>query len=273
MARLAKKHYEDKDKINIGFEPVSRQQEEFMESRAKHKLLIGGYGSGKTYPAIHETLLCAYDNQGHQIAILRNTWDSLVENVEKEFIEIATDVGAIKSWDKTRHDLILTCDTTICFRPLSMSRAQLKVLYICMFFIDDPDVNRHKETISFLFSRLRNRHVKAKYFQSIICANYEGHDWLWQTYMRGKKQGGNGKFAYWICPTTSNPTLPEDFVEDLEAMHSERWMQRFVYCNIDQSYTGLVYDEFNPTVHCKDLQWCIDDNSLTKILSLYVCVS
>lgn len=264
--------------------PVNNHQAEFHASKAQHKLLIGGYGSGKTYPSIHESIFMCFDNPGHEFLVCRNTWDSLTENVEKEFLQVCEQAGVVKEWNKTKHDLVLICDTTVRFRPLTMARAQFKGLNICGFFLDDPDVHRHKETISFLFSRLRNSpRAKAKYFKTIITANYEGHNWLWQTYMRNRDPGGDDKFAYWICPTKDNPELPEGFIEDLKAVHSESWIKRFVECDLD-SYSGLIYDEFRPDVHEADLSWieAIDNegnyeddraDGLTRILACDVGVT
>jgi len=263
-------------KLNVDFtyyNPINAQQAEFHSSQSRHKCLMGGYGSGKTYPAIHESLFHCYKNDNHEYLIARNTWDSLVENVERETIQIAEKAGAIKKWEKTRHDLTLHNNTTIRFRPLNMSRAQFKGLNICGFYIDDPDVHRHKETISFLYSRLRNSpNSDAIKFQTIITANYEGHNWLWQTYMRGREQGGDDTFSYWICPTESNPTLPENFVEDLAAIHSPSWIDRFVHCKLD-SYSGLIYDEYQPKVHDADLRWCFKDKDLVKVMAVDVGIT
>lgn len=255
------------------YKPINDQQKEFHESKSRHKLLLGGYGSGKTYPAIHETFFCCLDNPGNQFLVARNTWESLNENVEREMIEIGNKVGIIKEFNKTKHDLVLINDTAIRFRPLSLSRAQLKGLNICGFFIDDPDVNRFKETISFLYTRLRNTPVvKTNYFQTIITGNYEGHNWLWQQYIRGRDEGGDDTFAYWIIPTGNNPTLPENFIEDLEKIHSQAWMDRFVFCKMD-SYAGLVYDEYDFNIHDKDLRWCEEDKDLIKILAIDVGIT
>ena len=256
------------------FTPINRQQKEFIQSTARHKLLIGGYGAGKTYPAIHAALFTCFDNPGHEYLVLKNTWDSLTDDIEQEVLRVVEETHAIKEWDKTAHNLILQSDTVIRFRPLSLGRTKFKGYNICGFLCDDPNVRMHKDVIGFLFTRLRNPpNVAAKYFETIITANYEGHDWLWQTYMRNRAEGGNDKFAYWIIPTNDNPTLSEDFVDDLATIHSESWMKRFVYCDVEHSYTGLVYDEYDHRVHEKDLSWCAKDENLIKIMTIDVGVS
>ena len=193
--------------------------------KAKNKLLIGAYRSGKTYPSIHEALFICSDNPGHEFGVFRNTQQSLETNVQKDFLTVAENAGCVKKngWKKSSGDLTLWNGTVVRFRPLSISRAQAKGMNLCGFLIDDPDVTRYKEMISFLFTRLTDPPgVKANYFETIICANYEGHDWLWQTYMRRRLPGGDGMFAYWFCKTQDNPTLSPDYIEIQKSLHKSK---------------------------------------------------
>jgi len=257
------------DEVIVDFSyymPINKKQEEFHKSNAMHKLLIGAYRSGKTYPAIHEAFFVCYDNSNHEFLVARNTWDSLTENIEKDMLRISERANAHKKWDKSKHDLYLHNGTVIRFRPLTMTRAQFKGMNLCGFLIDDPDVDKYKEVISFLYTRLTNPpNIKANYFETIICANYEGHNWLWQQYMRRRPEGGDGMFAYWIMKTEDNPTILPDYIKTLAAIHSRAWMDRYVYAKID-AYSGLVYDEYNPQYHDADLSWCFNDNNLIKVL-------
>jgi len=256
------------------YKPLNRKQAEFHASKAIHKLLIGGYRAGKTYPAIHEAFfLCLYDNPNHEFLVARNTWDSLKENIMKDMLRISDRAGAHTKFDKSNADLYLKSGTVIRFRPLTLTREQFKGMNLCGFLIDDPDVERFKEVISFLFTRLTNPpNVKANRFETIICANYEGHNWLWKTYIRGRKEGGDDVFAYWLLQTIDNPTLPPDYIKTLEAIHSRAWMERYVYTRLD-SYSGLIYDEYNPQIHNEDLSFCFYDNNLIKIMAIDVGIT
>lgn len=248
------------------YKPINDKQQQFHDSKAMHKLLIGGYRGGKTYPAMHEVFfICADQPPGSEFGVFRNTWDTLEDNVEKDMLKIAESANAIKQWKKTKHDLVLWNGVTIKFRPLSLDRKQLKGMNMCGFFIDDPDTFAYRDVISFLFTRLTNPPgVKASYFATIVCANYEGHDWLWKTYIKGREEGGDGTFAWWQLQTTDNNTLDERYIETLESVHSKSWMDRFVYGKLD-SYTGLVYDEYDPQLHDADLSWCRRSAELIKI--------
>lgn len=218
-------------------------------------------------------------------------------------IRIAEHAGIIKKWTPSTHDLYLINDHHIMFRSLGMERKNFKGMHLCQFFIDDPDVNKNQDTISFLYSRLRNPpHVTTDSkgepvrFQSIITANWEGRNWLWKNYMRDPKTGGNkaeggdghdtvlipdpnkpgktkpvysGK-AYWMCPTGDNKMLPENYITDLAVSHSQEWMDRYVYCLDVAKHSGLIYYDFNAAVHHKSADEVADIEGLNHILAIDV---
>lgn len=253
------------------YSAINEKQAEFHKSISQNKLLIGGVGAGKTMPGIYESLFICRDNPGHNFAVFRNTWDSLEKNLERPFLEVAAKGSCFdpKDWSATKHILRLYNGTTIYFLPLGIDVEQIKGLNVCGFFIDDPDVYRFKNVITFMYTRMRDSATtKANYFESIICANWEGKNWLWQQYMRRKPEGGNGLFSYWVCPTQGNPTLPDGFVELQAATHSPEWVNRYVKCDLSSIFSGLVYNEYEPRIHQKDLSWIRTDKgkNLIKIL-------
>ncbi len=253
------------------YKPINEIQRHFHLSQARHRLLIGGYGGGKTFPAIVEAFMHILKNPRHEYLVARNTWDSLEQNIEVEMLEMAEMAGAIKKWDKTKHDLYLWNDHKCMFRPLSISRAQLKGMHLCGFLLDDPDEIEYWQIIGFLFSRLRNKFVKASSFRTIITANWEGYFGLWRTYMKDKDPGQWAKddpYAYWLVSTEDNPTLPDHYVTDLAKIHSEAWMDRYVYMRNLDRYSGLVFPEFGRH-NFDDLSWCNDPEKtkdMTKIM-------
>ena len=242
--------------INLSYySPINQEQREFHASKATHKLLIGGFGSGKTYPAIHEAIFHCIDNPDHQFYMFKNTWDFVEEHLLEDVKKISDDCGLSKGWNQEKKNLTLYNGCVIKFRPLTLGKKKFKGINCCGFLIDDPDIARYSELIAFLYSRLRNTpHAIANRFQTMITANLEGRDWLYLTFMKDKKSGkdrapgGDDKFSYWICPTDHNPTLPESYIADLEEIHSEEWMNRYVWCKMD-SFIGRIYPSFDRILH------------------------
>ena len=272
--------------------PVNRQQEEFHASKARHKLLIGGYGGGKSYPAIHEFTFHCLENPGHHSVIMRNTWKDLEDQSWNDCIDIWEPAGIIKRkthkpGDKLEVEFIN--GHLVMFKPLSSKRDNIKGYHVCQYYIDDPNVDRYHDIISFMMSRLRNPpHVKATRFQSIITANWEGRNWLWKTYMSGRNEGGDGEDiievygpdgdkkmapsgkAYWMCPTTDNPTLSENYIEDMAASHSKEWMDRFVFCKDVSKHSGLIYYMFDLGVHHRPREEVLKKEGLIFCLAVDV---
>lgn len=257
------------------YHPINEKQEQFHKSSARHKLLIGGYSGGKTYPAMHESIFHALRNNGHEFLVSRNTWDTLEDNVMRDMISMAERTGAMLEFQRTKKNLVLRNNCTIYFRPLTLQRKDFKGMHLCGFFLDDPNVDRFQDTISFLYSRHRNPEdpsVKADKFISIITANWEGRNWLWQKFMNEKEEGKehNG-FAYWLVRTTDNSTLGEHYLETLKEIHSEAWMDRYVYMKNLESFSGLVYPELERNIHHTDCSHCRGKaNDLLKIMAVDV---
>jgi len=270
--------------------PNNWRQAEFHSSSARHKLLVGGYGSGKTYPTIHDFLFHCLQNPGHEALACRNTWDTLEDELQDDILKICRQAGIIKKFisERGKNALILPNDCTIMFRPLTLKRANFKGLHICAFYIDDPDVERHWDTIGFLRSRLRNPpDAKATCFKSYITANWEGRNQLWKHYIRGRKEGGDGKdiitlrdgseaessIAYWICPTGDNPALPKTYISDQAAVHSAAWMDRYIYCTDLSSNIGLIYHSFDRKIHHMSREEILAKPELMKILAIDVGIT
>lgn len=290
------------DTIERGFpnyRPITKNQEEFHASSAKHKLLIGGYGSGKTYPTYHEGYLHAFQNPNHQSLFARNTWNDLDDQMVEDMLRIAKEANIIDRWIPSKYDLYLINGHHIMFRSLGMDRKNFKGMNLCQFVLDDPDVNKFQDVISFLYTRLRNPpHIRADKFQSIITSNWEGRNWLWKNYMRDPQTGGlkapggdgtdlveipspkpgkpnNTKWvqsnkAYWMCPTSDNKMLPKGYIDDLALNHSPEWMDRYVYCVDVKRHSGLIYYDFDPMKHHMDKEEILNLKNLVHILAIDV---
>lgn len=248
------------------YKPINWKQEEFHKSKALNKALVGGMGAGKTMPGIYEAYFVCEANPGHRFYVLKNTWDLVRSSIKDEMIQVGKKCNCIKTINKD-DSITLYNNTNIIFRPLTINRQQMKGWNCCGYLVDDPNVWRFQNVLGFLPTRLRDTPTaKANYYETIILCNWEGRDWIWQTYMRGRDMGGDGRHAYWIISTDENPTLPKDFIPNLEAIHSKEWMDRYVYCKTDNVYAGLVYPEVIPDIHYQDLSFCFKNKKLTKIM-------
>lgn len=258
-----------------GYRPINEEQEQYHNSTARHKLLVGGVGSGKTYSAIHDSYFHCYANPGHNYLVCRNTWDLLEDGLIDEYLEVGKSCGAIKDFEKSKSNIILHNDLKMMFRPLSIGKKDFKGMHLCGFHIDDPNTQRFYDDISFLWTRLRNPpNVFASSFKSTITANWEGRDWLWKTFIKDREQGvDNDGYAYWILSSDKNPTLPKTFISDMATIHSKEWMDRYIYMKNLNVNIGLIYHMFDPAIHhmsTKEMLERLSKKCLAKIRAIDV---
>jgi phage terminase large subunit len=258
------------------YAPINAFQEEFHQCQAPHRAMIGGFSAGKTYPMMHEIIRHCLENPKHNYAIFRDTWDVVIDNIQKEFVSLCQGYGLVKDWRSSSNTLVLINECTILFLPLELDISKFKGMCLCGFAMDDVDTSKYADKIGMLYSRLRDRPgVKATSFRTLFAANYEGEDWIINTFaMRNgkfKPQGEWSKedpYAYWFPPTTANTTLSEDYIPTLAKIHSQEWMDRYVYMKNLERHSGLVYPEFNMSVHVQDLSKCADPEHAKEFIKI-----
>jgi phage terminase large subunit len=253
---------------------------DFHKSECPHRLLIGGVGSGKSYAGYHELIFKAIQIPNHISVIWRNTWDTVVNISEKEFVTLVEGYGLIKGgrdkgFSVGEHEVVLVNGHRILFRPLTLSIDQIKGMNFCYFLVDDADVRKYTEVLGYLFTRLRNTaNAVSDKFGSIWLANYEGKDWLVEQFCYdGGRKKAEGEwteerpFCHWMPPTDCNKKhLPKDYITLLASTHTEDWMNRHVYMKDIVEYSNLVYADYSEK-NTKDLSFCLQrDPRLIKIL-------
>ena len=236
------------------YHPNSPKQAAFHASQCPHRLLIGGMGSGKTYPAIHESLFHALQNPGHNFGVFKNTWDHLEKSIQGEFLDICYAYGLVESFNKDEHKLVLPNRCNIYFLPMTLTEQQMKGFNFCGMLFDDIDVWKYWKMMAFMYSRLRNRGLaKAESFRTIVTANWEGIDWVVEKFMIRnnvfKKEGEWGGvndvrekdiFTYWMMRTEDNEDLPPEYISTLKTLHSEDWMDRYINMENLQKHSGIT---------------------------------
>lgn len=144
-------------------------QERFMQSRAKIRMIGGGFANGKTAASCIECLKIARDYPGANILMARSTYPRLNDTLRKEFLRWCP-----KEWIKSfpmsnngSNTCTLKNDTTINFRYVAQQGTNveattsnlLSATYDAIFVdqIEDPEIV-HKDLLD-LIGRLRGNAV------------------------------------------------------------------------------------------------------------------
>jgi len=217
------------------------KQRLFHESPAKYKCYMGGFGSGKTFALCWEALLLSLEYPGNYGLVGRYTYPELRDTTMFEFFNVCPDF-LIKEYKKTENKVVLYNDSTILFRHLE-EPDKLKSLNLGFFGIDEM-TEIPEDVFLMLQSRLRKKEVPRRV--GFGSTNPEGKDWVWNMFCRTQRE--NPKYLMVQAPTTENPHLPEDYVDDLIEGKPEYWVNRYIK-GYPSAFSGQILTMWDEREH------------------------
>jgi phage terminase large subunit len=158
-----------------------------------------------------------------------------------EFFNVCPDF-LIKDFKKTENKLTLVNDSVILFRHLE-EPDKLKSLNLGWFAIDEM-TEVPEDVFLMLQSRLRKKEVPRRV--GFGSTNPEGKDWVWHMFC--KTQLRNKKYLMVQAPTTENPHLPEDYVDDLIEGKPEYWINRYIKGD-PSAFSGQILTMWDESMH------------------------
>ena len=242
----------------------------FHLTSAREKAAIGAVGSGKTITLCGDAILLGLQQPGSKILIARQTIPSLKDTTEGEFLNLLMarpedeegedrptlyDLCEVKRSGGHVSNLTLPNGTEYLFRSLDDWR-KLMGLNLAAFYIDEASEVSYDAYLA-LRTRLRqqkplpaarrNGHTKITKRVGALCANPNGHDWIWEHFTKMPQEDPSLALVRREFRSTSfdNPTLynedgtPSDFLNDLMTM-PEVWVRRYVLCERD-AFAGQIY--------------------------------
>ena len=213
----------------------------FHLSKAKYRLLAGGFATGKTTTLCLEVLKESFKYE-HNYGILgRKDLQELKSTTLKELLDICPS-ELIKNHNKQDRVIEFVNGSEIYYMNLDDSREAVeKIKSLNLGFVAIDQLEEINEPIFLAFQGRLRRHSSTRNF--FATCNPAGHDWLWDKW-KDKPQDGYELFE---AITLENKYLPQDYVEEL-LNYPERWVKRYVYCSWDD-FEGIVYSEFIEAQH------------------------
>lgn len=227
-------------KLSDYYVPLSHQRT-FHESSAKYKCYMGGVGSGKTTALVWEVLLLSLEYPRNYGLVGRYTYPELRDTTMYEFFQICPD-KFIKNYSKTENKLQLYNDSIIIFRHLE-EPDKLKSLNLGFFGIDEM-TEVPEDVFLMLQSRLRKKEVARRI--GFGSTNPEGHDWVWHKWCVQHRFDPNYLFVR--APTTANPHLPKDYVDDLISSYPDHWKRRYIDGD-PTAFAGQILSTWEDRIH------------------------
>lgn len=233
--------------ITIGLFP---HQLEFINSKAKHTGLIGGYSSGKTFAAIFKTLLYLKAGAGI-VAYYLPTYLLIRDVAIPKFTELFTALNIPFTVNLVNKDM-QTPYGVIHFR--SMSDPDSIVGYeVGYSIIDETDIlptNKMREVFKRIISRNRLPVPDSVGNRTDVVGTPEGFKWAYEFFVTNaskEKKIIHGK-------TEANKYNVDGYVESLRANHSPNQLKAYLEGEFVNLTSGTVYNEFDRDVNCKVIE-------------------
>lgn len=248
--------------LETALEKILPKQKEFIQSPFKHTSYVGGEGSGKTVVGCVKKILEGRKYPGSLILIGRKNIPALRDTTMKTFLELFPEEwlegGVRNGWKKAENRIIMSngpgkLPTEFMFRHLDLTDpahvAHIRSLNLSSFLVDEA-AEIDDKTFYTLAGRLRRRMVPRR--TGDIVGNPAGQNWFWRIFYNPERSDRYRKLAYGITASSyENYHLPEDYLEDREALYPEDWKQRFIYASFSD-FSDLVYKDWDHNIHVYD---------------------
>ena len=186
-------------------------QAEFLDSKKRFPGLIAGIGTGKTFMFLLKIWQFCEFYKNSLALIVRKEFTDLKDSTMVDFEKyFNVKVNARKDYDFQNGSKIM-------FRHGAEMNV-LKNINLTLFGIEQAEEFEDDKQFIFLRDRLRNQSAPIR--QGIIIANANGHNWVYDLWVRNK--GNNPNFHCITARTFDNEhNLPKDFTDDLRRMEVE----------------------------------------------------
>jgi PBSX family phage terminase large subunit len=231
--------------------------ESFHASTEKDRLVVGGYGSGKSHALCAEAIALGLEDPGVEILVMRKTVPALKKTTEKIFVSLLPP------------EFLAQCQTTKAGGHLETLQFPNGSLY---YFAGCDDWRKHRshnlafivwdeadeftpEDYEGLQSRIRQtkRTPEARALGhtgppnrigNILACNPQGHNWIWKDFISDDRKDGT---AAWISTSFDNPYLAPEYFDRLLSM-PEPWIRRYVMASFDE-FAGAIYPDWSYNTH------------------------
>lgn len=218
-------------------------QARFLQSTAKAPLMIGGYGSAKTYALILRSIVGSIRNPKHNRAFYEPTYDLIRQIAWPRFEEMLIGLGIGYSLRKSpANEIQIQGCGRIIFR--SMDNPQRIIGYeVADSDVDEIDTLKPDDAAD-VWRKIvaRNRQRKPNGENTIgVATTPEGFGFAYQTWAVDPPDG----YEIIRAPTSSNPHLPADYIEQLRKIYPAHMLPAYLDGQFVNLTSGTVYREFS----------------------------
>lgn len=222
----------------------TRPQDRFIFSNAKYPAFVGGFGSGKTEGLIVRSVIGKIQNPTVNRAFYEPTYDLIRMIAWPRFEEMLSSLNIPYKLTKSPHNVlnIEGCGSII-FRSMDTPSR------IIGYEVGDSDVDEldtlkkadAAEVWRRVLSRNRQKKPNGGINTAAVATTPEGFRFVYDAWERNPKKG----YEIVRAPTSSNPHLPEDYIESLRDIYPENLLEAYLEGKFVNLTSGTIYTSFD----------------------------
>lgn len=267
----------------LDYKPATHQVN-FHKSKARYRLNIGGFGSGKTVMGAAEVATHAYEVSNGRTVIVAQTLSQVKEAVLPELERFLAPwllkkriISPLPKFTLNNgHEIIVYT---------SNNEEKLRSLNLTAFWMVEASGIEYK-VFTQLQTRLRNNAAVVKdekgneiehKFMGIVESNPE-EGWIRDemllrssvikasknvdvsSYEKLRAKKSEPAYHSFLSATPDNPYLHKNFISDITAGKDDRWIRKYIYCYLEVK-EGAVYPDF---INCLVDPFPMDNPQSTK---------
>jgi Phage terminase large subunit len=234
--------------IQFNYEPLCPKILDFHKSSARKKLLLGGWGSGKTTAACAEAITLGLEYPNNLVAVCRNTFGELDRSTRVVLQDLLPAEIVRKPYSAADHSTFLTNGTQIVFFPLD-DVGKLKSLNAGVIVLDEASETSEEMAVTLWGRRGRRKGIPSERQCFLIASNptLTSH-WLYK-WFEGKEHDPDVYFAK-LTTYDNQKYLPAGYIRDLEKSLTPDMFQRYVMGEWGHVTFGeRIFPEFSLSLH------------------------
>lgn len=225
----------------------TKPQARFISSNSKYPAFVGGLGSGKTHGGIWRALRMKKENPTINTAYYLPTYSLISDIAYPRFIELFESLNIPYRQNKKDNFFEIENFGKIIMR--SMDKPEKIIGFEtgdCV--IDELDTLSHdkaKDVFGKIVARTRKKKPNGLPNTRAVVTTPEGFRFVYEKWKKDPMKGSELIKA----PTSSNPFLPDDYIDSLRETHTEALLEAYLMGEFVNMTAASVYSEFKRELH------------------------
>lgn len=235
--------------MNQVVELFPHQLEFVTDIEHRYICLRAGYGAGKTFAFCMKAIHLASLNVGHQGMLCEPT-NNLINTVLIPSLEEALEIARVPYILKRAP----TPEITLKFAHgetkilLQSGENFQRIVGVNLAFVGVDELDTIQPNIAeFMWKKLQGRLRKGNVYQMFTTSTPEGFRFMYKFFVQEPDKNLNKRKQVRVIHASSydNPTLPEEFLADLELNYTEEEKQALLYGQFVNMAAGRIYYKFD----------------------------